>query len=334
MNTKLTFWLVCLLSLLCSPAWSETDTRLTVLYDAFGKPSALTKDWGFSLLIEHDGKQFLFDTGNNAEIFGHNVETSQLDLDKLEFAIVSHRHGDHMGGLPYLLKQRPDLTIYAPAEGFGVFGAKLPGDFYPANPALPSEMRYFDGHPPEQLEFGTAWPEGHFDLIKQSTEITPGIHLIALTGDWGTDLALRELSLAIDTPKGLILVVGCSHPTIEKIVASAQQQLGKPVHLVIGGTHLLPAPRAEIHRIADNLHADLAVNWVAPAHCTGEPAFEILRETFKDRYLYAGLGSTITVNNDGSVHSSESNAPLSQLTNDDLMYRLLGAASLLDEHQH
>jgi 7,8-dihydropterin-6-yl-methyl-4-(beta-D-ribofuranosyl)aminobenzene 5'-phosphate synthase len=59
-----------------------------------------------------------------------------------------------------------------------------------------------------------------------------------------------EVSLAIDTPEGIVLVVGCSHPTIEKIVEAAKAAINKPIHLVFGGTHLLPARDDEIVRIA------------------------------------------------------------------------------------
>src|SRR5262245_63564807 len=64
-----------------------------------GKTSSMKKDWGFSALIEYGGKRILFDTGNNAEIFAHNVAAKGIDLTMLDFAIISHRHGDHTSGL-------------------------------------------------------------------------------------------------------------------------------------------------------------------------------------------------------------------------------------------
>ena len=57
-----------------------TPGQITVLYDAFGKTSEMRKDWGFSALIEYGGKRILFDTGNNADIFAHNVEAKGTDL--------------------------------------------------------------------------------------------------------------------------------------------------------------------------------------------------------------------------------------------------------------
>jgi 7,8-dihydropterin-6-yl-methyl-4-(beta-D-ribofuranosyl)aminobenzene 5'-phosphate synthase len=210
------------------------DGRITILYDAFGKPSELKKDWGFSALVEVNGKQILFDTGNNAEIFAHNVKAEGVDLTKLDFVVISHRYGDHIGGLDHLLSVNPEVKIYAPQEGFGVFGFVLPGSFYPPNESLPPEQRYFGGDPPETLHYGTAWPEANFTLVSEATEVASGFHLIALKGDWGTDPRVMGLSLAIDTPKGIVLVVGCGHPTIEKIVQTAKAAINKPIHLVVG----------------------------------------------------------------------------------------------------
>jgi 7,8-dihydropterin-6-yl-methyl-4-(beta-D-ribofuranosyl)aminobenzene 5'-phosphate synthase len=279
-------------ALVAAPAQAD-KAEITVLYDAFGKTSTMTKDWGFSAFIEYGGKRILFDTGNNAEIFAHNVQAKGIDLTTLDFAVVSHRHGDHTSGLNYLMTVNPEVPIYVPKENFGVFGAALPGTFYKRDDSLPPEMRYFDGNPPETLRFGSAWPQGSFEWITETTEIAPGFHLILLKGPWGVDLDVMEISLAIDTPEGIVLVVGCSHPTLEKIVEAATSAIDTPIHLVFGGTHLLPATPDEISRIASALRDEWNVAWIAPVHCTGEPAFAILKESFGDRYLYAGLGTTL-----------------------------------------
>lgn len=275
---------------------APNEGQITVLYDAFGKTSNMQKDWGFSAYIEYGGKRILFDTGNNAEIFAHNVKAKGIDLTKLDFAVVSHRHGDHTSGLNHLMTVNPSVKIYAPKENFGVFGAALPGTFYKRDESLPAEMRYFDGKPPETLRFGSAWPQGNFTWVTETTEIAPGFHLILLKGPWGVDLDVMEISLAIDTPDGIVLVVGCSHPTLEKIVEAAAKAINdKPIHLVFGGTHLLPAKPDDIRRIATSLSDNWKVAWIAPVHCTGEPAFALLKKHFGDRYLYAGLGTTLTL---------------------------------------
>src|SRR5262249_6651840 len=65
--------------------------------------------------------------------------------------------------------------------------------------------------------------------LTKTTEVVPGFHLILLNGTWGVDLEVKEISLAIDTPDGIVLVVGCSHPTIEKIVEAAKTAINKPI---------------------------------------------------------------------------------------------------------
>lgn len=300
-------WLVPFLAMLlagcAATATSESaantalqKAQITVLYEAFGKTSSLQKDWGFSAFIEYGGKRILVDTGNDAGIFAHNAKAKGIDLTKLDFVVVTHRHGDHTSGLSHVIAANPGVKIYAPKENFGVFGAALPGTFYKRNQSLPADMRYFDGNPPATLRFGSPWSKGNFTWVTTTTEVAPGFHLILLKGPWGVDLDVMEISLAIDTPEGIVLVVGCSHPTIEKIVEAAKAVKAlsdKPIHLVIGGLHLLPATNEAISRTAASLHDTWKVEWMAPVHCTGEPAFEILKQTFGERYVYAGLGTTI-----------------------------------------
>jgi len=268
--------------------------QITILYDAFGKPSTMQKDWGFAALIEYGGKRILFDTGNNPDILARNAKAKGADLSKLDFVVLSHRHGDHMGGLSYLLRVNPKVKIYAPRENFGVYGFSLPSSFYRKDESLPAEQRYYDGAPPEVMKFGSAWPRANFELIEKTTEIAPGIHLIALVSDKPTTLELHELSLAIDTPEGIVLVVGCSHPGIDKIVEGAIS-INQRIHMIVGGLHLVVAKDPEIEKIVTELHDTRKVDYVAPGHCTGEPAFTALKKAFGEHYVYAGLGSTIVL---------------------------------------
>ncbi|HEX4599653.1 MAG TPA: MBL fold metallo-hydrolase [Burkholderiaceae bacterium] len=282
-----------------SAALSQTSAeaqpaRITVLYDAFGRVANLQKDWGYSALIEVGGKRILFDTGDNPDILASNVKALGVDLSRLDFAVLSHRHGDHMGGMEYLLSVNPKVKIYAPKENFGIYGSSLPSKFYRKSETLAPSMRYYDGHPPDTMVFGSAWPHANIELIDQTKEIAPGLHLIALVSDKPGTLELKELSLAIRTADGIVLVVGCSHPGLDKIVAAAQA-IDPHIHLIAGGFHMVVAPDAAIAEAATLLHDSVKVDYIAPGHCTGEPTFAALLQSFGDHYLYAGLGTVIAV---------------------------------------
>jgi 7,8-dihydropterin-6-yl-methyl-4-(beta-D-ribofuranosyl)aminobenzene 5'-phosphate synthase len=271
---------------------AQPVNRITILYDAFGKSSSLKKDWGFSAFVEYNGQRILFDTGNNADIFAQNVKALGIDLKTLDFAIISHRHGDHTSGLSYLLGINPSARIYAPKEAFGVFGAALLGTFYRKDESLPSYMRYYDGHPPEEMTFGSPWPHANFVWIDNLTEVASGIFLISTVSQTPGTLELHELSLAIKSPKGVILGLGCSHPGVEKIL-EASTAIDKHVHFVFGGLHLVTVPDPEIARLAAALHDYWKIDRMAPGHCTGEPAFAVFHKAFGAQYVYAGLGSVI-----------------------------------------
>jgi len=268
--------------------------QITILYDAFGKDSAMQKDWGYAALLEYGGKRILFDSGNNPEVLARNAKAKSIDLSKLDFVVMSHRHGDHMGGLAYLLKVNPQVRIYAPKEGFGVYGADLPSSFYRKDPSLPPEQRYYGGAPPDVMRFGSAWPGANFQLVDKTVEIVSDIFLISLVSDKPGTLELHELSLAIKAPDGMVLVVGCSHPGIDKIVEAAST-IDPRIHLIVGGFHLVVASDADIQKIVTALHDTFHVQYVAPGHCTGEPAFTALKKAFGDRYLFAGLGTTLAL---------------------------------------
>jgi len=266
--------------------------RIVILYDAFGRDASFAKDWGFSAVIEHNGKRILFDTGNDAAVFAANVRAAKIDLRKLDFVVISHRHLDHPAGPEHLLRVNPSVTIYAPKETFGPFGSTLPSGFYRKDASLTESERYFGGRPPEQLKFGSAWSAAKFTAVENNLQIAPGVHLIALVSETPGTKELRELSLALETPEGIVLVAGCSHSGIEKIVEAAAH-INPRVHLVLGGFHMPAAPDDQIAKVASALHDTWHVEQLAPGHCTGEPAFAHFKKVWGNNYLYAGVGSVL-----------------------------------------
>lgn len=271
---------------------AQTPNRVTVLYDSFGKSPAVTLDWGFAALVDYGGKHILFDTGNNAKIFEHNVKALGVNLKNIDFVVISHRHADHTSGINYLLSVNPKVKIYVPDEPWGLFARGVKNDFYRKDPELPAEMRYYGGHPPDILEAGTPWPNGTFIPVPTKTEVVPGVFIIPGVSPNPGTLELKELSLAIKGPKGAIVVVGCSHPGIEHILQEART-IDPHVYILFGGFHYIQKPDPEVERLAAELHDNLKIDRVAPGHCTGEPEFAALKKTFGDRYVYAGAGTVV-----------------------------------------
>ena len=274
---------------------AASPARVTVLYDAFGsRSSAMTKDWGYAALVEYGGARILFDTGNDAAIFARNVHAAGVDLRTLDFVVVSHRHGDHTSGLNHLLRVNPRVKIYAPREAYGVFGGSLPESFYRRADSLPREERYFEGEPPPSIRHGTPWPGAAFVFVDSLTTVAPGVTLVPTVSDVAGTRELRELSLSIRTPDGQVLLVGCSHAGIERVVAAAVP-VDSAVRLIVGGLHLASAPDSVVERTALALRDRWHVQGVAPGHCTGEPGFAIFRRTFGPGFVYAGLGTRIPI---------------------------------------
>lgn len=298
------------------------EGTITNLYDAFGKERAgLVMDFGFSCIIKYKGKTILFDSGSNADTFEQNVRTLGVDLSKVDIAIASHSHFDHINGFDYLLKVNPKVKIYYPNDIF--WGADVPYDATGQEPAvqdsLPKEMRYFGG---QKTKFsiqqsGRFW-KANIEYVKENREILPGVKLVATASPFmgyfsrypnmsfvpgyfkdnqpaspSNDIKLPELSLSLATDEGEILIVGCSHSSVEKIVEAAKTYTQQPIKMVYGGYHLLPFKRPDLLALAKYLKTDLGVKKVAPAHCTGHLAFKLLKEAFGDSYVFAGLGETI-----------------------------------------
>jgi 7,8-dihydropterin-6-yl-methyl-4-(beta-D-ribofuranosyl)aminobenzene 5'-phosphate synthase len=294
MRSRISFALAVLLFLLPCLGAAQSGNRVTILYDAFGKAPAMTKAWGFSALVEYGGKRILFDTGGNAEIFEHNVKALGVDLTTLDFVVLSHRHSDHISGLNYLLRINPTVKIYTPAEPWGPFGWGVPNSLYRKDESLAANMRYFDGSPPNTILASTPWPQANFVRVDSTTEIAPGIFLVPTISQVTGTLELREISMAIRGPQGLIIVDGCSHAGVEKVLEAAAK-IDPHVRVVFGGLHLVGASDADIQKISTALHDQWKLDYIAIGHCTGEPTFAALQKGFGDRYLYAGVGTVINI---------------------------------------
>ncbi len=289
--------------LLCAISFAghagESPARVTIIYDAFGKPSDLERGWGYSALIEYGGKRILFDTGGQYRVFADNVRKLKIDLKTLDFVVLSHRHGDHTSGLAYVLQQNPKIKIYAPFEGamFGTSvakGAPLAKLIERRVVDAPDDMHYFEGKYPDTYAVDSPWPGANISQIDKPLEVMPGFFLFRTVSENKGTLEMNELSMAIRTPKGLVVVVGCSHPGIEKILAAASQ-IDPRLYSVFGGLHLVDQTDEQVTQIVSNFQQKWKLERVAAGHCSGEFAQSLFTRQFGTRHDHSGLGEVIAL---------------------------------------
>jgi len=231
--------------------------RIRVVFDNVRYAKQLESAWGFSCIIEGMPQVILFDTGLDGNILLANMKKMGIDPRTVDAVFLSHLHGDHTGGLGIFLQQHPGVTVYLPAS--------FPASFQKSITALGSKVRALDK------------PTKLFDKVYTSGEL----------GTW-----IKEQSLVIDTPKGLVIVTGCAHPGVVPIVSATKNWLQKEVYLLMGGFHLDGQPLRELQRVGEELKK-LGVKKVAPSHCTGEPARKLFRELWGRNFIESGVGAVI-----------------------------------------
>ena len=102
-----------------------------------------------------------------------------------------------------------------------------------------------------------------------------------------------EIMIAIDTPKGLAVLMGCSHPGMKNMLDSAEQLLNKPIYAVIGGTHLVEADEDSLDLSMAYLKKN-TIEIISMNHCTGQTALDRLSST-NDRYSLNRTGSFVCI---------------------------------------
>ena len=117
--------------------------------------------------------------------------------------------------------------------------------------------------------------------MTKTTEILPGFFVLPTRSDKAGTREMNELSLAIRTPKGLAVVVGCSPAGVENILVAAAQ-ITKQLYTTIGGFHLVQMPREEIGASQACCTTRSNCSVFAPGHCTSDPGFAAFMRKFGD----------------------------------------------------
>jgi 7,8-dihydropterin-6-yl-methyl-4-(beta-D-ribofuranosyl)aminobenzene 5'-phosphate synthase len=293
--------------LMAQPAVGGQTRELKVTVLSTMLADAGIGEWGYSALVEADGKKFLFDTGANPDVVLKNAATLGIDLSVVEDVVVSHHHDDHTGGLlslrRALLLKNPNAMSRVHVSG-NVFTPRLKADGSDGNGLTPIRGAYeatggrfvlHDG--PTELVPGV-WFTGPVPRKFPETNWSDqGLRIHTSTGDT-VDNIPDDAALVFDTSDGLVILTGCGHAGIVNIATYAQTITAKKaVFAVIGGLHLFAKPDDVVDWTGAQLKR-LGVKYLLAGHCTGiEATMRLRRVIGLDRHTapVSSVGSSFTL---------------------------------------
>ena len=273
--------------------------RITVLCENTVGALIGTGEHGFSIFIETEAGNYLFDTGNGFSIV-RNALLLRKDLGSIKKIFLSHGHYDHTGGLPDVLSLKGDVEVCAHPD---IFLERI--HVFKKNNREERKfigLRYHRGY----LEFSGA----RFVLKKEFYDPEKGIFLTGeiprktsfekpdprlfakVQGNWVPDQFLDDQSLVLDTQKGLVIVFGCAHSGMINTINYVVQKTGmEKIYALFGGTHLGFLTPEQLEESIDAIKK-LGVEYIGVSHCTGMKACMRLAQEFGDRFFYGHVGAT------------------------------------------
>jgi len=241
---------------------------------------------GFSVFIAAEQK-ILFDTGAT-DVFMHNAGLFGIDVTTADWIVLSHGHWDHADGLRALGKAAaPKMRVLVHPGAF-VDRRKATGQYNGISCSREEMAQKFDlvlSKEPFRLSERICFL-GEIPRVNDfEAQQTTFYHLQG--ADRQPDFITDDTALAIETPKGLVIVTGCSHAGICNIVEYAKKVTGQErVLAVIGGFHLL-GDRHQLEKTIDYFKRR-PVAHLYPMHCTDLEALCTFHHAFGIQKLCAG----------------------------------------------
>ncbi len=200
----------------------------------------------------------VFDTGGSGLTLLENMSEMNINPAEVQNVVLSHKHNDHTAGLQALLSAGADPKIYL----------------------LPSFSSSFKNQFSQQAEV---------------IEVVPGLLIEERISTLGEiQGSPPDQALVIDTPRGLVVITGCAHPGVVKIVLAAKRQFKEEIYLEMGGFHLGSSSSYQVKQIIKEFQR-IGVVHVAPCLCTGDRAINQFREAFGENFISVGAGAVIEI---------------------------------------
>lgn len=249
---------------------------------------------GLSLYIRFLRHRILLDAGQS-RLFAENAKKLGINLKKVDLAVLSHAHYDHADGFDEFLLINKKAKLYVRKEAEEIFYADHDGHVDYIGPRKGMLAEYADRVVYVDSSCCYLGSDKMF-LVPHSTEglsdIGEKAKLYKLVDEkiYADDFE-HEQSLVISTKKGLVIFNSCSHGGPANIIKEVQKQRpGEKIYAYIGGFHLSKYPDEDVYSFAETLK-EVAVDKIITGHCTGDRAFEILREKLGERVekMHSGL---------------------------------------------
>ena len=273
--------------------------KVTILCEncVFGNIGAIAEH-GWAVFIETDQGNFLFDTGQGKSIV-NNAQYFNKDLSTIKGIIISHHHIDHTGGLLDVLEQIDKVKVYSHP---GLFkNSYVIDEGKQRNIGIPFRREILESRG-AQFKFNTNFREIVPDLmlsgeIPRLTEFEKGSKrfLLKTNEGYAQDLIFDDQTLIVNTEKGLIIILGCSHSGMINIINHIIDKTGQNhIRTIIGGTHLGPASEETKEKTIQALKK-FDIEKIGVSHCTGLETSMRLFQEFRDRFFFCNVGSIIDI---------------------------------------
>nr|WP_312983576.1 MBL fold metallo-hydrolase [Clostridioides sp.] len=278
--------------------------KITSLLENVSNFDNLRSEHGLSLYIEKDNLKCLLDTGGSDK-FIENAKELGIDLNNLNWVIISHNHSDHIGGLETLLKYNKNVKVIIKSDAKGAFHYKK----LFVSKYIGVDRNIFEIYKDRVIFFtkGCKISDNFYlrsDTVKDPYFICKDKALKEIKkGKLVPDEFNHELFLTIEEGNKVVVVSACSHSGIVNIVNTTKLLYpDKEISHIIGGFHMmglgikpLNCNENYINEVADILDKSCTEK-ILTCHCTGKKAYKIMKNRIGDKISYLSTGESILIN--------------------------------------